>query len=53
MTNIIKPKIIYPILVIIFSLLIIYGILVIRKNNMLNNKLENFIDKMVKQIPMI
>lgn len=44
MTNIIKPKIIYPILVIIFSLLIIYGILVIRKNNMLNNKLENFID---------
>jgi hypothetical protein len=37
-------KILYPILVIIFSLLVIYGILVIRKNNILNNKLENFIN---------
>ena len=36
-------KIIYPILVIIFSILIVYALLNKRKNDKLNNNIERFL----------
>lgn len=42
-------KIIYPILIIIFSLLIIYGILNRKKNNELNNNIEKFLNDSSKK----
>jgi hypothetical protein len=36
-------KIIYPALIIIFSILIVYAILTKRKNDKLNNNIENFL----------
>ena len=38
-------KIIYPIIIILFSILFIYGILMKNENIKFNNKVENFLDK--------